>query len=214
MILDKKDKLVKIGNQTKLNSKYFGEGSDIIENSKGEEFIIMLTWRERKILKFNLNYELIQELDLPKQIRQGWGITHDPKNPTIAYITDGSWFIFVCDFEQDFKVVNTLEVKLNGKNIKFLNELEWINGYIWANIFLENFVVKIHPVTANVEKVFEFDRLVKEVIDEKPIVLKSSIKYNDVLNGIAFNPENNLVYITGKNWPYIYEIEFDKNDII
>lgn len=78
-----------------LERAHFGEGSDIIQGkTPQEQFIYYLTWTSRKIFKYDLNLKLEGTLDLPQPIKEGWGMTHDPKEPTVAYISDGSNNIF------------------------------------------------------------------------------------------------------------------------
>lgn len=81
----------------KIPDKYFAEGIDYYYEGN-ELYFIMLTWREREILIFNKEYEIIKKIKLPDVMREGWGITHDPKKPNIFYISDSTNTIFECDY--------------------------------------------------------------------------------------------------------------------
>lgn len=94
-----------IGQFAHNSDEHFAEGADYYINSAGELFIIQLTWQDRKIVKYDKDLKLVQEIDLDKRIREGWGLTHDPASKAIYYISDGSSNIYECDAEQGFKVV-------------------------------------------------------------------------------------------------------------
>ena len=111
---------------TMLNSKYFGEGSTIL-NGK----IYVLTWTDRKILTFDTDLNLLDERALPKQISEGWGLTHDQ---THLYITDGSSRIYIMD-PDSYEVLSFITVyDTQGRPVSRLNELEMVdNKYIYSN---------------------------------------------------------------------------------
>jgi len=118
-----------------------------------------------------MDFKLEGTIELPEEIREGWGITHDPKEPTIAYISDGSSNIYKVETnnyveeKQVFKVVETIKVtdpKDGNKSINRLNELEWANGSIFANIWMESIIVKIDPKSGKVTQTYDFTILASQ----------------------------------------------------
>lgn len=118
----------------KVPKEFFAEGIDFYKDDDHMVYI-MLTWKELKILIFNDKFEMIKTIDQPKEWKEGWGITHDPSRPNIFYVSDSRNFIFECDYLQDFKVVKTHTFNYRGKPMTMINELEWIDGKIWANVY-------------------------------------------------------------------------------
>ena len=99
--------------------------------------------------------------------------------------------------DKNFKVEKKLFVKIEDRQVRWLNELEYINGKIWANVYTSDEIVIINPKDGKVEG----------VIDCRGLLPKSLRGYDtDVLNGIAYNPATKKIYLTGKNWPRLYEI--------
>jgi glutamine cyclotransferase len=100
-----------------------------------------------------------------------------------------------------FSVVNKVAVTLNGKPVQYLNELEYINGEIWANVYGDDSIVIINPQTGKV----------RGVVDCRNLLPRSLRTANtDVLNGIAYNEATKSLYLTGKNWPKVYKVELVK----
>jgi glutamine cyclotransferase len=129
--------------------------------------------------------------------REGWGLTTDGKK---LYLSDGSSSIYVMDgdtFEQQGKI----KVKLDGKPVRNLNELEWIDGRIWANVYTEDYIVIIDPSSGNVTGVVDCRGLL-------PDSLRSAD--TDVLNGIARNDVTGEIYLTGKLWPRMYRVKLEE----
>jgi glutamine cyclotransferase len=128
------------------------------------------------------------------QIKEGWGLTTDGQN---MIMSDGSAQLFFIEPEF-FTQTDRIEVFDNRGMVDSLNEIEYINGKIVANVYGESFIVIIDPQTGKVTGKAEFEKLMPEGFKGD---------YNKVLNGIAYNPQNGHLYITGKNWPVLYEIE-------
>ncbi|XOV91947.1 MAG: glutaminyl-peptide cyclotransferase [Bacteroidota bacterium] len=183
------------GNKIKLvniGSEYFGEGSTYWQDK-----IMMLTYRSNvgfvfdtdlnQIGKFNYNHE-------------GWGAT--TLGDTLV-VSDGTEVLHLLD-PHDFSEIGTLEVYDNVRPIQSLNELEIIDGLIYANIYTENDVAVIDPKTGKVLKMIDLSGLLTE--KEK----QGLDEVNDVLNGIAYHKESQKIYVTGKNWPSLFEVEFIK----
>ncbi|GAB1473383.1 glutaminyl-peptide cyclotransferase [Bacteroidota bacterium] len=169
-----------------LQSKYFGEGAVVF----GER-LYLLTWEQKEVLVYDINtFKQLGTLYNPKE---GWGLTTDGTN---LIATDGSGYIYFHDPET-FRQISKIEVKLNGKSVSYLNELEYIKGEIWANVYQEDIILIINPKNG----------VVRATIDCKKLLHHSlRTARTDVLNGIAYNPVTNSVYLTGKYWPKMYRI--------
>lgn len=148
--------------------------------------IYLLTWHNNEIIIINSEtHELIESVNYN---REGWGLTTDGEH---LIASDGSSNIYFMD--ESLHTIKTLTVTQYLRKIDGINELEYINGFIWANIWGANQIVKIDPNTGYIKTVVDFTELVPE-----------DCYGESVLNGIAYY--NNMLYITGKNWPYIYEL--------
>jgi len=170
-----------------LPDKHFGEGIAIVGNR-----IIQLTWRS----KMGFVYDK-KTLKLTKKFRyqtQGWGITYDGK---YLIMSDGSDVLYFMD-PSTFKVMGTLEVYGDSGKVSKLNELEYIDGEIYANIWGTDKIARINPKTGRVTAWIDLSGLLSDQ-DKKGRV--------DVLNGVAFNSDNGKLFVTGKLWPKLFEIE-------
>ena len=172
-----------------FGSKYFVEGSVAVGDS-----LYILTWMNNVAFLYDLGtLEYISFLSYP---RQGWGITTDGTN---LIASDGSSRLYFLD--KDLTVTGTLNVRLHGKALKFLNELEYIDGRIWANVYTTNMIVIIDPESGDVESVIDCTGLLPR---------KLRTEDTDVLNGIAYDESTGKLYLTGKNWPRIYEVALEE----
>ncbi len=169
-----------------LQPKYFAEGAVVYK-----ERLYLLTWEQKEVLVYDINtFKQLGTLFIP---REGWGLTTDG---THLIASDGSSNLYFHDPET-FRQISKLEVKLNGKSVSNLNELEYIKGEIWANVYQEDIILIINPKNGAVRATLDCRRLL-------PHSLRTA--RTDVLNGIAYNPANNSVYLTGKYWPKMYRI--------
>ena len=100
----------------------------------------------------------------------------------------------------NFKVLRTVDVRLDGRAMRYLNELEWIDGKIWANVYTYDIIAIINPSSGKVEATIDCSGILPNEL-KKPDT--------DVLNGIAVD-DNGSIYITGKYWPKLYKIELEK----
>jgi glutaminyl-peptide cyclotransferase len=169
----------------------FGEGITILNNK-----IYQLTWEEHKAFVYDLaTFKKIKEFDWNME---GWGLTH---NGTQLMVSTGSSNIYYVNPET-FAIEKTLGVYDNNGYLAGINELEYVNGSIYANVFQKDYIAKINPETGLVEGRIDLANILQKT--NQPI--STDI---DVLNGIAFNSATNSFYITGKKWPALYEIKLN-----
>lgn len=170
-----------------LNKQYFAEGA-VALNGK----LFLLTWLEKTVFVYDL--KSFKQLGAMHNPREGWGLT---TNGTELIMSDGSEILYFQD-PSNFQSKRTVTVKLNGNPLKQLNELEYINGEIWANVYMTDMIAIIDPATG----------IVRATVDCRNILPQSlRTSRTDVLNGIAYNPADKKIYITGKYWPKLFRIE-------
>lgn len=172
---------------TKLpfNKKYFVEGSVIL----GDKLYI-LTWTNKVV--FIYDADTLEYRSTYSYPREGWGLTTDGKS---LISSDGSSRIYFLTPELKFE--RSINVTLNGRAVRYLNELEWIDGRIWANVYTTDTIVIINPDTGIVEATVDCEGLLPERLRTYD---------TDVLNGIAVDSEGRI-FLTGKNWPELYEVK-------
>lgn len=168
-----------------FSDKYFVEGSVMFEGN-----LYILTWDTNIAFVYDAN--TLEFKNSWKYPREGWGLTTDGKH---LIASDGSSALYFMD--KDFKVERKLYVKIEDRQVRWLNELEYINGKIWANVYTSDEIVIINPKDGRVEGVIDCRGLLPKSLHDKD---------TDVLNGIAFNPATKKIYLTGKNWPRLYEV--------
>jgi len=173
--------------QVDLSTNYFGEGITIYENH-----IYQLTWLEKKGFIYHL--EDFDSLGHFSYNHEGWGLTH---NGSELIISDGTATIRFVD-PKTLKLVRSIEVISGEKPLRNLNELEYIDGRIYANIWLTDWIVIIDPENGRVTGRIDLTGLLDEV---------DRTFNTDVLNGIAYDMEQNRLFVTGKRWPKVFEIE-------
>lgn len=169
-----------------FDRKYFLEGS--VEKDGN---IYMLTWQNQ--LAFVYDAATLEYKASYSYPREGWGLTTDGKH---LVASDGSARLYFMD--DNFRQVRTITVKMDGRPVRYLNELEYIDGKIWANVYMSDLILIINPESGNVEGVVDCTGL-----------LPRQLQYEDtdVLNGIAYNPADGSIYLTGKNWCRLYEVK-------
>ena len=168
-----------------FDRKYFVEGSTIYKDN-----LYILTWESKTAFVYDA--ATLEYKSTWKYPREGWGITTDGKS---LIASDGSANLYFMDenFAQKRKQLVTLE----GRPVRFLNELEYIDGKIWANVYTTDSIVIINPK----------DGKVTGLIDCTGLLPKSFYEPStDVLNGIAYDKKTGKIYLTGKNWPRLYEV--------
>lgn len=172
-----------------LADAYFGEGITIL---KGK--IYQITWHERTAFVYDLNdFKLLREF---RYSGDGWGLTNDGTN---LIMTDGTHVIRFVNPET-FETVRTVSVfDQKGRPMMNINELEYIKGEIWANIWQEGEIVRIDPTTGKLLGIIDLEKLADEQMDKD--------ENADVLNGIAYDEATERIFITGKKWGKLFEIK-------
>lgn len=178
-----------------LPDNFFGEGVTILNDT-----LYQLTWQNKVVLVYTVeDLKKIKELPLNTE---GWGLTNDGKN---LIASDGSSNLYYYD-PSTFRLLRTQGVTMDQTPISNLNELEFINGFIYANIWQSPYIVKIDPNSGRVLARLDFTELVQRVQSKIP---GHDTGTDATLNGIAYNDSTNKIYITGKRWPELYEVQFE-----
>jgi len=169
-----------------LDGSYFGEGITVWQDR-----VIQLTWQNNTALIWALgDFAPLGTFTYPTQ---GWGLTHDD---TRLIMSDGTATLYFRD-PDTFAETGRVTITVFGTAQNNLNELEWINGKIWANIWLTDYIVGIDPTTGEVTDIIDFAGLLESAKQTSP----------SVLNGIAHDPDTGRTWVTGKYWPWLFEIE-------
>ena len=180
----------KVIQKKSLDARFFAEGSCAL-NGK----IYQLTWREKTCFVYDLN--TFEEVEKFTYSGEGWGLTTDGK---YLIMSDGSSILKFLNPE-NFAETKYINVTYEGHVLPFLNELEYIDGEIWANVYLQDYIVRINPANGKVIGIVLLHDLL-------PRTLRTS--QTDVLNGIAYDADTKQIYVTGKNWLRLYEINVSK----
>ena len=170
--------------EVNLEPAYFGEGITILGNN-----VYQITWQQQKC--FVYNKETLEKINEITYNGEGWGLCNDAKH---IIMTDGSERLYFRN-PQTFEINRIVEVYDNLGPITSLNELEYIDGKIYANVWQQNYIVVIDPNSGKVLK----------KIDCSEVVVKAK-GGGEVLNGIAYQPATKKLYLTGKNWSKIAEV--------
>jgi glutamine cyclotransferase len=172
-----------------LDSKYFGEGI-CLHNGK----IYQLTWEDR--MGFIYDY---QDLTLTGKFNyntEGWGITSDGTN---LWMSDGTSNIYKLN-PDNMNVTGQIEVYTNQGAEHYVNELEYIDGKIWANVYTKDYILIINPETGEVTGKIDFAGILRKELKKRN---------TDVFNGIAFDKDKNRIFVTGKNWSRLFEVKIE-----
>ena len=170
-----------------LPAQYFGEGITVFR-----EIIIQLTWQSNLGFIYDRNsFKLLRDFAYSTE---GWGITNDGER---LFISDGTSTLHILDPET-FSTIGSIEVKDNDIPIDKLNELEYINGQVYANVWLTDKIAIINPQNGQVTGWIDLSGLLQS---------QDSTTSADVLNGIAYDTKNNRLLVTGKLWPWLFEIK-------
>ncbi len=172
--------------ETELDTSYFAEGLVLLEGK-----LYQLTWKENTGFVYDANtLELLRTFNYQTE---GWGLTTDG---SALILSDGSNTLYWVD-SGTMHVVRQVNVSYQGQPVEYLNELEYINGTIFANIYLTDTIVAIDPDDGSVVSLIDLTGLRPE---------QNLGMQGEVLNGIAYDSINDKLYLTGKNWPNLYEV--------
>jgi glutamine cyclotransferase len=174
-----------------LDNRFFGEGC-----AKMGELLVQITWHEQTAFTWS-PADLTPGSTLVYS-GEGWGIASDGR---FFYMSNGSDTIYVRT--GNFTIVRKIPVRSQGRPVKNLNELEYVNGKIYANVWYTDALLEINPKNGNVGRRIDCRELIKREQPASP---------DDVLNGIAYNPETGCFYVTGKKWKNIFVVEIPKGN--
>jgi glutamine cyclotransferase len=177
-----------------LAGEFFGEGITIF-NGK----IYQITWEEQTAFVYDLNdFKLLKQFHYTGE---GWGLTHDDKN---LIMSDGTHVIRFINPE-NFETVRTIAVlDEQGKPVMELNELEFVKGEIWSNVWQKGVIIRIDPTNGKLLGKIDLNKLADQQMN--------SSRDADVLNGIAYDEANDRIFITGKKWDKVFEIKLKPKD--
>jgi glutamine cyclotransferase len=182
----------KVYKKVELAEQFFGEGITILNNK-----VYQLTYQNNEGYVYNADtFKKEKTFQYPKQM-EGWGLTSDGK---VLYMTDSSETIHILDPET-FKELDHINVYSLDNKIKAVNELEWIDGKIYGNVYLKDAIAIINPKTGAVEGIINLAALEKKI---------TKLPDTNVLNGIAYNPKTKTIFVTGKNWDKMFEIKISE----
>jgi glutamine cyclotransferase len=170
-----------------LDASYFGEGV----TRRGSE-IFQLTWREGQILKWSFSSKYgFKLVGKSPWVGEGWGLT---KGRGALWVSDGSSVIREVRLP-DFTVTRKITVTLNGSALGKINELEWVDGRIFANVWMTSMIVRINPDSGVIDGLLDLSTLIPK-----------GLSTDAVANGIAWHPSQRRLYVTGKFWPKVYAL--------
>lgn len=187
----------KVLQQVDLDAQYFGEGITIFNNK-----IYQLTWQSGIGFIYDLASFKKERTFQYKKSREGWGLTHNGVELIKSDGTENIWFLDPNTLEEK----RYIEAYTNEQKVEKLNELEYVNGKIYANRWQLNSLIIINPSSGKVEGVADLTGLKTKIEREQAIDDE-----DEVLNGIAYDQEHNRLFVTGKLWTKLYEIELVKN---
>ncbi len=174
-----------------LADRYFGEGIEMIGDR-----IYQLTWRAHMV--FVYDRANLEQLETHYNAREGWGLAFDGEH---LILSDGSASLQFIDPE-GFVPVRAIEVTVRGQPLNLLNELEYIDGEIWANVWQTDFIVRIDPASG----------VVNSIVDLTGLAARTDLGSSEaVLNGIAWDSEDRRLFVTGKHWANLFEIELTEH---
>jgi glutaminyl-peptide cyclotransferase len=177
--------------EIKLAPEFFGEGVTIINDT-----VYQLTWKQKKVFVYTLaDFKKIKEFNVDIE---GWGLTNDGTN---LIVSTGSSELYYYD-RNNFKLLKAQTVTESGMPAGNINELEFFNGFVYANQYESPYVFKIDPATGKVVAKADVTDMWKRIKAINPAA--------DVPNGIAYDADTKKIYITGKWWPELYEVQFSQ----
>ena len=189
------DQLQPIGKKIKLDPIYFGEGITVFDGK-----IYQLTWEEHAVFVYDATtFKKIKTLNWPYE---GWGLTH---NDTALIVSTGSSNLYFVN-PTDFSIQKTLGVFNEYGYQSMLNELEYVDGKIFANIYGQNNIIVIDPNSGKITNIIDCSNLLAQAkVNYNPLTIDAGF----VLNGIAYRKSTDTYFLTGKCWPVIVEVKLN-----
>lgn len=175
-----------------LPERYFGEGLALA----GDSLLYQLTWHEQRCFVYDCRD--FRQVGVFAYAGEGWGLTADAAGDSL-YMSDGSSWIRVLR-PADFVQQRRFEVRDHRGPVREINELEWIGGRLWANLYLTDRIAVIDPATGHVTHYIDCSGLETRIAHRRD---------TDVFNGIAHDPATGRVFVTGKNWNKLFEIQVE-----
>jgi len=207
-----KHHVVRTQHTRKNDNLDFGEGTDLIKLGDGVEYVFQLTWKSRKIFVYGYpNLNRVATIPLPKQVREGWGLTHNLKTGQ-AYVTDGSSKVFGCRANVtttspkkfSFTCDQGRAVSHNGTEVTNLNELEYKDGQLFINRYMTDNIYVLDVQTWRIVKKYDMSYLKSIAVKRLASQRMKNMGYDEVLNGISWDPTRKCWMLTGKKWPVVY----------
>ena len=181
----------KILTMVNLPNTVFGEGIATFDDK-----IVQVSWQEQTAFLYDKNtFSLLKKINY--LYKEGWGLTYDGNHLILG---DGSENLYFID-KNTFTEINRISVYDDQGPVRNLNELEYIDGEVWANVYFSDVVVRIDPQTGIVKGKINLAGILKP---------EDKSKDTNVLNGIAYNPQTKTIWVTGKNWPKLFEIKLEE----
>lgn len=175
-----------------LPERYFGEGLALV----GDSLLYQLTWREQRCFVYDRRD--LRQVGVFAYPGEGWGLTANAAGDSL-YLSDGSAWVRVVR-PSDFAQLRRFEVRDHRGPVADINELEWIGGRLWANLYLTDRIAVIDPATGRVTHYIDCSGLETRIAHRRN---------TDVFNGIAHDPATGRLFVTGKNWNKLFEIKVD-----
>lgn len=183
-----------------LPADQFAEGLTVVGTN-----VVQLTWKENVAHVWKVD-DLTKASEPLTYNNEGWGLCND-KTRNLLWRSDGSDTLTAQD-PKTFARKSTVSVTLQGKKVERINELECVDGYVWANVWKTNVIIKIDPKTGYVLGSLDLSDLVKDAAPKAPGPFNS----DQVLNGIAYDEASKTFYVTGKQWPTMYQIKIETKE--
>lgn len=171
-----------------LPARFFAEGITMLDDR-----LYTLTWKEGTLIIFNPETLAMQQTK--RYTGEGWGLTSDGRH---LIMSDGSDRITFRD-PGSLSIMSTIEVRENSQPLSQLNELEWVNGKLLANVWHQSRIVVIDPATGEVTRSIDLTALAQEQPKTEDL--------DNVLNGMAWDPDSHTLWVTGKRWQYLYQLQ-------
>lgn len=171
--------------------QYFGEGL-----ARLNDRLFQLTWKEGTVFVYDLDAKGILPSPSMSYPREGWGLTTDDRH---LIASDGSAQLHFLN-PADLSIARSLSIFLERRPVENLNELEYVRGKIFANVYMTDTILRIDPATGCADGTLDLSGLLSKAE-------RAALAYGEVLNGIAYDPAEDVFYVTGKHWPAIYKLK-------